>query len=49
MMFELVSLHAGDRVVDVACGTGIIARIATERFDNIASITGIDLNPAILP
>ena len=48
MMFEHVSLHDGDRVVDVACGTGIIARVATERFANIASITGVDLNPEML-
>jgi ubiquinone/menaquinone biosynthesis C-methylase UbiE len=48
MMFEHVALHDGDRVVDVACGTGIIARVAAERFANIASITGIDLNPDML-
>jgi ubiquinone/menaquinone biosynthesis C-methylase UbiE len=48
MMFEHVALHDGDRVLDVACGTGIIARVATERFANIASMTGVDLNPAML-
>jgi len=48
MMFEYVSLHDGDRVLDVACGTGIIARVVTERFANISSIVGVDLNPGML-
>ncbi|MGE3537844.1 MAG: class I SAM-dependent methyltransferase [Candidatus Tectimicrobiota bacterium] len=48
MLFEHVVLHDGDRVVDVACGTGILARVATARFANIASMTGVDLNPAML-
>jgi ubiquinone/menaquinone biosynthesis C-methylase UbiE len=48
MMFEHVTLHAGDRVVDVACGTGILARVATARFANIASMTGVDLNSEML-
>lgn len=48
MMFEHVSLQDGDRVLDVACGTGILARVVTERFRNIASIVGVDLNPGML-
>lgn len=48
MMFEYVSLQDGDRVLDVACGTGIIARVVTERFSHISSIVGVDLNPGML-
>jgi ubiquinone/menaquinone biosynthesis C-methylase UbiE len=48
MLFEHVPLHDGDRVIDVACGTGIIARVATARFANLASITGVDCNPEML-
>src|SRR5579885_1253661 len=31
-----LNLMAGDRVLDVACGTGIVARVATERLDGAA-------------
>jgi ubiquinone/menaquinone biosynthesis C-methylase UbiE len=43
-----VSLHAGDRVLDVACGTGIVTRVAVTQFPNLASIVGVDLNPNML-
>jgi ubiquinone/menaquinone biosynthesis C-methylase UbiE len=48
LTFEHVSLHRGDRVLDVACGTGIITRVAAQRFRNIGSIVGIDLNAGML-
>ncbi len=48
VIFEHVSLREGERVLDVACGTGIVTRLAVERFNNIASIVGVDLNPAML-
>lgn len=48
MMFEHILLEDGARVLDVACGTGIIARVATNRFNHIASIIGVDLNPDML-
>ena len=47
-MFNHVSLYEGDRVLEVACGTGIVTRVAVTRFPNIASITGVDLNPNML-
>ena len=48
VMFEKVPLREGDRVLDVAGGTGVVTRIAVERFPNIASIVGVDLNPNML-
>ena len=48
VIFEHVSLHEGERILDVACGTGIVTRIAVTRFPNIASIVGVDLNPNML-
>ena len=48
MMFEHLSLYDGERVLDVACGTGIMARVIAERFAAISTIVGVDLNPGML-
>jgi ubiquinone/menaquinone biosynthesis C-methylase UbiE len=48
LMFAHVSLHAGDRVLDAACGTGIVTRVAAQRFGNLSHIIGVDLNPGML-
>jgi ubiquinone/menaquinone biosynthesis C-methylase UbiE len=37
-----------DSVIDVACGTGIVARIMRERLGGDARIVGVDLAPAML-
>jgi ubiquinone/menaquinone biosynthesis C-methylase UbiE len=47
-MFEHVSLQDGDHVLDVACGTGIVTRVAAQRFPNVARIVGVDLNTRML-
>lgn len=39
---------AGDRLLDVACGTGVVARAAAERVLPGGSVVGLDLNPAML-
>jgi SAM-dependent methyltransferase len=38
-------VHAGQRVLDVACGTGVVAVTAARRG---AQVTGLDLTPALL-
>jgi ubiquinone/menaquinone biosynthesis C-methylase UbiE len=43
-----VALTRGDSVIDVACGTGIVARVARERLGPGASIVGVDMAPAML-
>jgi ubiquinone/menaquinone biosynthesis C-methylase UbiE len=48
LMFEYVSLYAGDRVLDAACGTGIVTRVTAQRFGHLAHIAGVDLNPGML-
>lgn len=48
LTFEHVSLHEGERVLDAACGTGIITRVAAQRFAHIGNIVGVDLNPGML-
>ena len=38
----------GDSVIDLACGTGIVARVARERLGSDARIVGVDVAPAML-
>lgn len=38
----------GSRVLDVACGTGVLARAAHGRVSVRGSVTGVDINPAML-
>jgi ubiquinone/menaquinone biosynthesis C-methylase UbiE len=48
---ELVAaadLRPGERVLDVACGTGIVTRLAAERVGPDGSVAGLDPNPAML-
>ncbi len=37
-----------DSLIDVACGTGIVARLARERLGPAARIVGVDVAPAML-
>jgi ubiquinone/menaquinone biosynthesis C-methylase UbiE len=48
LMFAHVTLQAGDRVLDAACGTGIVTRVAAQRFHHLTHIVGLDLNPGML-
>ena len=41
-------LQPGERVLDVACGTGIVARLAAERVGARGSVAALDINPAML-
>lgn len=41
-------VRAGQDVLDVACGTGIVARHAAERVGTTGHVIGLDLNPAML-
>jgi SAM-dependent methyltransferase len=42
------ALQRGNRVLDVACGTGIVARLAAERVSPGGSVAGVDINPGML-
>jgi ubiquinone/menaquinone biosynthesis C-methylase UbiE len=42
------ALKAGEHVLDAACGTGIVARIAGQKVSPGGSIAGLDFDPAML-
>jgi SAM-dependent methyltransferase len=46
-MIDQVDLRAGQSVLDVACGTGIVARTVAERIGP-GGVTGVDRNQAML-
>jgi ubiquinone/menaquinone biosynthesis C-methylase UbiE len=48
MTLDELDLAPGDRVLDVACGTGIVARVARERLGDGARIVGVDVSPDML-
>lgn len=45
---DAISLPTNARVIDVACGTGIIARLLADRLPGAGWIVGTDLNPAMI-
>jgi ubiquinone/menaquinone biosynthesis C-methylase UbiE len=47
-LVERLPLHSGEHVLDVACGTGIVARLAAPRVSLGGTVSGLDLNPGML-
>src|SRR5262245_11922824 len=47
-LLELADLQPGERVLDVACGTGIVARLAAREVGTTGEVTGLDLNAGML-
>jgi ubiquinone/menaquinone biosynthesis C-methylase UbiE len=47
-LLDAVELRPGDRVLDVACGTGVVTRLAADRVGPDGVVAGLDINPAML-
>ncbi|HEY1569086.1 MAG TPA: methyltransferase domain-containing protein [Solirubrobacteraceae bacterium] len=47
-LVERTGVRPGERVLDVACGTGVVTRAALERVGSEGSVRGLDINPAML-
>lgn len=48
IFLEHVALEPGQRVLDVACGTGIVARLAAPIVGTNGEVVGVDLNAGML-
>jgi SAM-dependent methyltransferase len=48
VLLDLADLRPGERVLDDACGTGVVARAARSRVGASGTVTGVDLNPGML-
>jgi ubiquinone/menaquinone biosynthesis C-methylase UbiE len=47
-LLEVSGMSGGERVLDVACGTGIVTRRASELVGPEGFVAGLDVNPAML-
>ncbi len=47
-VLDAAHVKSGDRILDVACGTGVLARAAAERVGPTGSVIGLDINEGML-
>ena len=47
-LIEIAALRPGERVLDVACGTGVVARRASQLVGARGAVVGLDINPGML-
>jgi len=48
LLADAARLAPGERVLDVACGTGVVTRVAAQRVGSAGHVVGIDLNPGMI-
>jgi len=47
-LIERAALRPGERVLDVACGTGVVTRLAAQRVGERGHVAGLDVNAGML-
>jgi ubiquinone/menaquinone biosynthesis C-methylase UbiE len=47
-LIELAAPRPGERAVDIACGTGVVTRLAAARVVPRGAVAGVDVNPGML-
>jgi len=47
-LIDIAALQPGERVLDLACGTGLLARLATPLVGPAGHVTGLDINAEML-
>ena len=47
-LVDLAALRPGERVVDIACGTGVVTRLAAERVGAAGTAAGVDIDADML-
>jgi ubiquinone/menaquinone biosynthesis C-methylase UbiE len=47
-LLHAAALQRGERVVDVACGTGVVALLAAVGVGESGAVAGVDINPGML-
>src|SRR5262245_17337254 len=48
LLIDSAGLAGGERVLDVACGTGVVTRVAAMRVGRAGHVVGVDLNPSMI-
>ncbi len=48
VVVDLCDPRPGERVLDLACGTGVVARLAAQRVGPTGRVVGVDPNPGML-
>lgn len=47
-LIRVADLRPGERVLDVGCGTGVVARMASDKVGSDGTVVGLDINPGML-
>lgn len=48
LLVDAAGIASGASVLDVACGTGVVTRVAAERAGRLGRVVGVDLNPGMI-